>query len=151
MDRAANASVDTAVPAIATIELPLARRGRTVGAVVGFAGATANKDQGTAPPTLAAHSALEPRTAALDKCVTRAEALPGTGGVSGGDEFAIVLPDTTRGGDGGRRSVPDCADRVGRRRAAAGRVDLGRRPIHGADSAMYYVKDRGKNGIHVAG
>jgi len=96
MVRAANAGVGTAVPAIATIDLPLERRGRTVGAVAGFAGAAARKGPGTAPPTLAAHSALEPGTAALDNALRapRAEALPGTDGVSGGDEFAIVLPDT---------------------------------------------------------
>ena len=82
----------------------------------------------------------------------------------GGDEFAVVLPDT--GGEGAEavgERVRDriaahsfcgdgltCADRVGRRRDAAGRRDFRRGTDHAADEAMYWVKERGKNGIHVA-
>ena len=85
----------------------------------------------------------------------------------GGDEFAVVLPDT---GSDGAMAV---GDRV-RERIAAHRflqaeglsialtvsVGVATLPdvsisaeglIHAADDAMYWVKDRGKNGIHVAG
>jgi diguanylate cyclase (GGDEF)-like protein len=84
----------------------------------------------------------------------------------GGDEFAIILPDT---GSDGAMAV---GDRV-RERVAAHRflqseglsialtvsVGVATLPdvsisadglIHAADNAMYWVKDRGKNGIHVA-
>jgi diguanylate cyclase (GGDEF)-like protein len=84
----------------------------------------------------------------------------------GGDEFAIILPDTSSDG------AMAVGDRV-RERIAAHRfleaeglsigltvsVGVATLPdvslsadglIHAADEAMYWVKDRGKNGIHVA-
>jgi diguanylate cyclase (GGDEF)-like protein len=84
----------------------------------------------------------------------------------GGDEFAVVLPDTSSEG------AIAVGDRI-RERIAAHRflqseglsvsltvsVGVATLPdvsisaeglIHAADDAMYWVKDRGKNGIHVA-
>jgi diguanylate cyclase (GGDEF)-like protein len=84
----------------------------------------------------------------------------------GGDEFVVILPDTSSDG------AMAVGDRV-RERVAAHRfleleglsialtvsVGVATLPdvslsadglIHAADDAMYWVKDRGKNGIHVA-
>ena len=83
----------------------------------------------------------------------------------GGDEFALVLPDT------GSEGAVAVGERI-RERIAAHRFLAGRRPEHpltasvgvatlpdvaasaegliqAADEAMYWVKDHGKNGIHV--
>ena len=84
----------------------------------------------------------------------------------GGDEFALVLPDTgSEGRHGGRRARPRAHRRapVSPGRGAEHRADrsvgVATLPdvsisadglIHAADKAMYWVKDRGKNGIHVA-
>ena len=85
----------------------------------------------------------------------------------GGDEFALILPDTGSDGAfavgervrdriaahaflaGGRAGHPP--DGVGRRRDAARRRRVGRRADPGGRQAMYRVKDHGKNGIYVAG
>jgi diguanylate cyclase (GGDEF)-like protein len=85
----------------------------------------------------------------------------------GGDEFALILPDT--GSEGAVAVGERVRDRIAafsflqgdgldiRLTASVGVATL---PdvagsadglIHEADQAMYWVKDRGKNGIHVAG
>jgi len=84
----------------------------------------------------------------------------------GGDEFAIVLPDT--GGDGAMAVGDRVRERIASHRflqseglsiALTVSVGVATLPdvsisadglIHAADNAMYWVKDRGKNGIHVA-
>jgi diguanylate cyclase (GGDEF)-like protein len=84
----------------------------------------------------------------------------------GGDEFAVVLPDT--GTDGATAVGGRVRERVASHRflqpeglAIALTVSVGVATlpdvstsaeglIHAADEAMYWVKDRGKNGIHVA-
>jgi diguanylate cyclase (GGDEF)-like protein len=85
----------------------------------------------------------------------------------GGDEFALVLPDT--GGDGARAVGERILDRIAACRfLAADGLDLhltvsvglatlpdaansAEELVRAADTAMYHVKDHGKNGIHVAG
>jgi diguanylate cyclase (GGDEF)-like protein len=84
----------------------------------------------------------------------------------GGDEFAVVLPDT--GSDGAMAVGDRVRERIASHRflhneglsiALTVSVGVATLPdvsisadglIHAADSAMYWVKDRGKNGIHVA-
>jgi diguanylate cyclase (GGDEF)-like protein len=84
----------------------------------------------------------------------------------GGDEFAIVLPDT--GSDGAMAVGDRVRERIASHRfldaeglniALTVSVGVATLPdvsisadglIHAADTAMYWVKDRGKNGIHVA-
>jgi diguanylate cyclase (GGDEF)-like protein len=84
----------------------------------------------------------------------------------GGDEFAVVLPDT--GGDGAMAVGDRVRERIAAHRflqaeglsiALTVSVGVATLPdvsisadglIHAADDAMYWVKDRGKNGIHVA-
>jgi diguanylate cyclase (GGDEF)-like protein len=84
----------------------------------------------------------------------------------GGDEFAIVLPDT--GSDGAMAVGDRVRERIASHRflqsegltiALTVSVGVATLPdvsisadglIHAADNAMYWVKDRGKNGIHVA-
>ncbi len=84
----------------------------------------------------------------------------------GGDEFAIVLPDTGQRRRGGGRRPRARAHRghrflhgEGKSIALTVSVGVATLPdvsvsadglIHAADTAMYWVKDRGKNGIHVA-
>jgi diguanylate cyclase (GGDEF)-like protein len=85
----------------------------------------------------------------------------------GGDEFAVVLPDT--GSDGAIAVGDRIRERIAAHRflqadglsiALTVSVGVATLPdvsnsaeelIHAADDAMYWVKDRGKNGIHVAG
>ena len=84
----------------------------------------------------------------------------------GGDEFAVVLPDT--GGEGAMAVGDRVRERIASHRflqaeglsiALTVSVGVATLPdvsisadglIHAADEAMYWVKDRGKNGIHVA-
>jgi diguanylate cyclase (GGDEF)-like protein len=84
----------------------------------------------------------------------------------GGDEFAIVLPDT--GTDGAMAVGDRVRELIASHRFLHGEglsialtvsVGVATLPdvsisadglIHAADTAMYWVKDRGKNGIHVA-
>ena len=84
----------------------------------------------------------------------------------GGDEFAVVLPDT--GSDGAMAVGDRVRERIAAHQFLHGEglsialtvsVGVATLPdvsisadglIHAADSAMYWVKDRGKNGIHVA-
>jgi diguanylate cyclase (GGDEF)-like protein len=85
----------------------------------------------------------------------------------GGDEFALVLPDT--GSDGAFMVGERIKDKIAAHRFLQGAgldirltVSVGvatlpdvaesaEQLIHAADEAMYWVKDHGKNGIHVAG
>jgi len=85
----------------------------------------------------------------------------------GGDEFALVLPDT--GSDGAVAVGERIRERIAAHRflqseglsiALTVSVGVATQPdisvsadglIQAADDAMYWVKDRGKNGIHVAG
>jgi diguanylate cyclase (GGDEF)-like protein len=85
----------------------------------------------------------------------------------GGDEFALVLPDT--GADGAVAVGERIRERIAAHRflqseglsiALTVSVGVATLPdisvsaeglIQAADDAMYWVKDRGKNGIHVAG
>ena len=84
----------------------------------------------------------------------------------GGDEFALILPDT--GGEGAYAVGERIRERVAAHRFLAGdnlnihltaSVGVATLPdvaasaeelLHAADSAMYQVKDRGKNGIQAA-
>jgi diguanylate cyclase (GGDEF)-like protein len=85
----------------------------------------------------------------------------------GGDEFALILPDT---GSEGAAAVGDrVRDRIAEFRFLQGdglaiqltvSVGVATLPdvaasadglIQAADEAMYWVKDHGKNGIHIAG
>ena len=85
----------------------------------------------------------------------------------GGDEFAVILPDT------GSEGAVSVGERLGDRIAAFSflqgdglairltvSVGVATLPdvaasadglIHAADKAMYWVKEHGKNGIHAAG
>jgi diguanylate cyclase (GGDEF)-like protein len=85
----------------------------------------------------------------------------------GGDEFALVLPDT--GSDGASAVGERIRDRIAAHHFLRGdnldiqlTVSVGvatlpdvaassEQLIQAADEAMYWVKDRGKNGLHVAG
>ena len=85
----------------------------------------------------------------------------------GGDEFALVLPDT--GSDGAVAVGERIRDRIAAHRFLEGdglsialtvSVGVATLPdvaasaeglIQAADEAMYWVKSHGKNGIHVAG
>ena len=85
----------------------------------------------------------------------------------GGDEFALILPDT--GSDGAVAVGERIRDRIAAHRFLQGdglsihltvSVGVATLPdvassaegiVQAADDAMYWVKDRGKNGIHVAG
>jgi diguanylate cyclase (GGDEF)-like protein len=85
----------------------------------------------------------------------------------GGDEFALVLPDT--GSDGAFMVGERIREKIAAHRFLQGAgldirltVSVGvatlpdvaesaEQLIHAADEAMYWVKDHGKNGIHVAG
>jgi diguanylate cyclase (GGDEF)-like protein len=85
----------------------------------------------------------------------------------GGDEFALVLPDT--GSDGALAVGERIREKIAAHRFLSGdgldikltvSVGVGTLPdvaasadqlIHAADEAMYWVKDHGKNGIYVAG
>ena len=84
----------------------------------------------------------------------------------GGDEFALILPDT--GSPGARAVAERIRERIARHRFLAGdgldihltaSVGVATLPdvaiaadelVQAADAAMYRVKDRGKNGIQVA-
>jgi diguanylate cyclase (GGDEF)-like protein len=99
---------------------------------------------------------------ALSQVIRRAD----TAARLGGDEFALILPDT------GSEGAVAVGERVRERIAAHGflqpdglnirltaSVGVATLPdvaasveslIHSADKAMYWVKDHGKNGIHVA-
>jgi diguanylate cyclase (GGDEF)-like protein len=228
-------------PEVAALAVPLACRGRTVGAVVGVDRARSAKEPKLTPATLQVLlSALEPGAIALDNAlrVQRAEALSVTDDLTqlynsrylsqvlrretkrasrsgrplsllfidldgfksvndthghlagsralveaasvirvsaretdvvarfGGDEFAIVLPDT--GSDGAMAVGDRVRERIASHQflqseglsiALTVSVGVATLPdvsisadglIHAADNAMYWVKDRGKNGIHVA-
>lgn len=85
----------------------------------------------------------------------------------GGDEFAIVLPDTDP--EGARAVARRIRDRVGRYKFLADRgqgsrltasigiatlpdaADSAETLLQAADAAMYKVKEKGKNGINIAG
>ena len=85
----------------------------------------------------------------------------------GGDEFALILPDT--GSEGAAAVGERIRDRIAAHRFLQGdgldirltvSVGVATLPdvaasaeglIQAADEAMYWVKDHGKNGIHVAG
>ena len=85
----------------------------------------------------------------------------------GGDEFALVLPDT--GSDGAMAVGERIRDKIAAHKflekeglsvkltVSVGVATLpdvaasAEQLIHAADEAMYWVKDHGKNGIHVAG
>jgi diguanylate cyclase (GGDEF)-like protein len=85
----------------------------------------------------------------------------------GGDEFALVLPDT--GTDGAEMVGSRIREKIAvhqflRKRGLDIRLTVSvgvatlpdvaasaEQLIHAADAAMYWVKDRGKNGVHVAG
>jgi diguanylate cyclase (GGDEF)-like protein len=84
----------------------------------------------------------------------------------GGDEFAMVLPDTDP--SGARAVAERVRDRIGAYRFLEGEglqvrltvsvgiatlpggVATAERLLKAADEAMYWIKERGKNGIHVA-
>jgi diguanylate cyclase (GGDEF)-like protein len=85
----------------------------------------------------------------------------------GGDEFALVLPDT--GSDGAEMVGARIREKIAvhqflRKRGLDIRLTVSvgvatlpdvassaEQLIHAADEAMYWVKDHGKNGVHVAG
>jgi len=136
------ASGAPAVRASGAIGLPLESRGRVVGVVVGFDPAPRPKNQEIDSPALTASvAALEPGAIALDKCTTSA-GRAAIGHQRPESALQFTLPRAERcerapTASVGMATLPDVS-------MSAGGL------IH-ADSAMSFVKDRGKNGIHVAG